>query len=432
MTTLYDEYKLIEDELMKCMKCGNCQAVCPVFSVQKTEAGVARGKIALAEAILKGKIDIQDPDIYDRVFDCLVCKSCMQNCPPQVNYDRIVLAMRTAIAKKKGLHPFKKTVFSLLFNHKPLLETGLKAGAMLQGLLTKPTENNQGRTLRFPFGIFDRKRVLPTLAKVPFRDSVSEVIDCEKPQATVAFFTGCSINYLYPQIGNDIIEVLRQNQIKIIIPKDQYCCGIAVFAHGDVTTARQMAKANLDAIERCQADYVVFGCGSCAGTFYHEYLELMRGDDVYEPLAKKCKEKAVEVSQLLMNKVNFTKPVKEVRRTVTYHDSCHLKKTMKVFNEPRRLIQSIPGITFKEMSKPDACCGSGGTYNLTHYETSTAILKNKIEDINKTLADTVVTACPGCLMQIIDGIEQSGSGQEAMHYITLLAKAYRGEANNGH
>ena len=89
------------------------------------------------------------------------------------------------------------------------------------------------------------------------------------------------------------------------------------------------------------------------------------------------------------------------------------------------------GVTFKEMSKPDACCGSGGTYNLTHYETSTGILKRKIADINKTKADVAVTACPGCLIQIIDGIEQFGEGQKGTHYISLLAESYRNEKKNG-
>ncbi|MFQ3574663.1 MAG: (Fe-S)-binding protein [Thermodesulfovibrionales bacterium] len=426
MTTVYDEYKLIEDEIQKCMKCGNCQAVCPVFSVQKTEAGVARGKIALADAILKGKLDFEDPDMYDRVFNCLVCKSCMQNCPPQVNFDRIILALRSAIAKKKGLHPLKQTIFNLLFHKKPLFEKGLKTGARLQNLFTKTTDSGQGRNLRFSIGMLDRKRVIPSLTNTPFRDRVDEkIFNSDKPQTTVAFFTGCSINYIYPNIGDDIVNVLKNNNVNILIPKDQYCCGIPVFAHGDIETARLMAKANIDALQKTDADYVIFGCGSCAGTFTHEYLELLKGEGIYEDLAIKWKDRALEISQLLLKKIDFIKPKGEIKDTVTYHDSCHLRKTMKVWQEPREIIRSIPGITFKEMSKPDACCGSGGTYNLTHYETSLAILKNKIADINKTGASTVLTACPGCIIQLIDGVEKFGNRQIVKHYITLLSQSYK-------
>lgn len=428
MTTPFDEYHLIEDEIQKCMKCGNCQAVCPVFSVEKTEAGVARGKIALADAILKRKIDLDDPDLYDRVFNCLVCKSCMQNCPPQVNFDKIILALRSAIVKKKGLHPLKRTIFNLLFHKKALFETGIKTGAKLQSLLTKSTSSGEGRNLRFPIGILDRKRVIPSLAPTPFRDRVEEKIICSNPQTTVAFFTGCSINYIYTGIGDDIVEVLKKNRVNVVIPKDQFCCGIPVFAHGDIDTAKQMAKANLDALEKTAADYVVFGCGSCAGAFSHEYIELLKGDSVYEPLSMKWKQNAVEISQLLLNKIDFVKPKGQIDEVVTYHDSCHLRKTVKVWKEPREIIKAIPGITLKEMSKPDACCGSGGTYNLTHYETSSSILKNKINDIQKTSAHIVTTACPGCIMQLVDGIEQFGNGQIARHYITLLAQSYKKEA----
>ncbi len=429
--TIYDEFKLVEKELEQCMRCGNCQAVCPVYIAEKTEAGVARGKIVLAQAIIEGKLDLDDPDMYEHIFNCLLCKSCMQNCPPKVNLDKIVFALRAAIVKKKGLHPVKKNIFKLLHNYKPLFDLGMRAGGAFQGLFMKQIPSRQGFQLRFPIGILDRKRVLPELNATPFRSKTPEKVTVKNPKATVAFFTGCSINYLYPHFGDDILTVLKKNDVNVIIPKEQHCCGVAVFAHGDVETAREMAKANLDALDRTDADYVVFGCGSCASTLSHEYREMLKGDAAYAEKVKKWSEKSIEISTFLLKKIDFKKPEGEVNATVTYHDSCHLKKTMKVFNEPREIIRSIPGVTFREMSKPDACCGSGGTYNLTHYKTSTDILKRKISDINKTKAGMAVTACPGCLIQIIDGIEQFGEGQKGTHYISLLAESYRKEKMSG-
>jgi glycolate oxidase iron-sulfur subunit len=430
-TTLYDDFALVKEELARCMKCGNCQAVCPVFITEKTEGGVARGKIALAQAIVEGKLDFEDPTMYEHIFNCLICKSCMQNCPTKVNFDKIMFALRAAIAKKKGLHPVKKNIFKLLHDYKPLFDLGMRAGGAFQGLFMKQIPSKQGRQLRFPIGILDRKRVLPELSATPFRSQVPEKIMAKNPQATVAFFTGCSINYIYPQFGKDIVTVLKKNDVNIIIPKDQHCCGLAVFAHGDVQTAREMAKANLDALDKTNADYVVFGCGSCVAAIAHDYAELLEGDQDYAAKVEKWAAKSIEISTLLLKKIDFRKPQGVINATVTYHDSCHLRKTMKVVNEPREIIKSIPGITFKEMSKPDACCGSGGTYNLTHYETSRGILKRKIDDINKTKAEIAATACPGCLIQIIDGIEQFGKGQKGMHYISLLAESYRKEKNNG-
>ncbi|HMK44697.1 MAG TPA: (Fe-S)-binding protein [Dissulfurispiraceae bacterium] len=429
--TVYDEFALIERELQQCMRCGNCQAVCPVFITEKTEAGVARGKIALAQAIINGKLDLDDPDMYEHIFNCLLCKSCMQNCPPKVNLDKIILSLRSEIARKRGLHPLKRNIFNLLHKHKALFDLGMRAGGAFQGLFMRKTASGQGRTMRFPIGILDRKRVLPQLSATAFRDQVPEKILVKEPQTTVAFFTGCSINYIYPQFGHDIITVLKTNNVNIVIPKDQHCCGLAVFAHGDVATARDMARANLDALDASGAEHVITGCGSCGGTLVHEYKELLGDDPDYLCKVEYWSERVRDISTFLTKVIAYRKPTGEVTASVTYHDSCHLKKTMQVFAEPREIIRSIPGVTFKEMGKPDACCGSGGTYNLTHYETSTGILKRKTEDINKTGATMVVTGCPGCLIQLIDGIEQFGQGQRGTHYISLLAQSYRAEQKHG-
>jgi glycolate oxidase iron-sulfur subunit len=188
-----------------------------------------------------------------------------------------------------------------------------------------------------------------------------------------------------------------------------------------------LAKNNIDAMERTGAEYIVVGCGSCGGCWQHDYRELLSGDPVYGPKAEYWSKRVLEFSVFLLNVVKYRRPAGRVDAVVTYHDSCHLKKTMKVFNEPREILKSIPGVTFKEMSKPDACCGMGGTYILTHYETGAEIGKKKIEDINTTGADTIATGCPGCAMQLLDFSHRYGKNQTVKHYINLLAESYRRE-----
>jgi glycolate oxidase iron-sulfur subunit len=121
-----------------------------------------------------------------------------------------------------------------------------------------------------------------------------------------------------------------------------------------------------------------------------------------------------------------------VDAVVTYHDSCHLKKTMKVAAEPREVIKSIPGVTLKEMSAPDTCCGSGGSYVVSHYDTSASLGRNKAQDINQTGADTVSTGCPACMMQLLDNVSRYGQQQKVTHYISLLADSYRKEKAQAH
>lgn len=432
--TVYDELELVRSELDKCMKCGNCMAVCPIYGADKVEAGVARGKVAVTEAVLSGDLALDDPRVYKMLFNCLVCKSCMQNCPTKVNFDRIMLAMRAALVRKKGVFWMKKMIFGMLKNPK-LFDAGMKVGAALSGIAFRDYEAKDQKLVspRAPFAMIggslglDAEKVMPGLTVTPFRDRVSEVVTVVKPKIKAAFFTGCSLNYFYPEVGMDIIEVLKENNVETHIPKDQNCCGVAVFAHGDVESARTLAKNNIDALEKTGAEYILVGCGSCGGALMHDYKELLSADPVYGAKAEYWSKRIHEISTFLVNVVKYRKPAGKVDAMVTYHDSCHLKKTMKVFNEPREIIKSIPGVTFKEMSKPDACCGMGGTYILTHYETGAEIGKKKIEDINNTGADTITTGCPGCAMQLLDFSHRYGNNQKVRHYISLLAESYRQE-----
>ncbi len=430
--TIYDDLQVVREELDKCMKCGNCMAVCPVYITDKVESGVTRAKIAVAQAVLDGELELDDPQVYSMLFNCLVCKSCMQNCPTKVNFDRIMLALRAALVRKNGLHWLKKMIFSTLRNPK-LFDAGMKVGASLQGIAFRGVKAQKAIAPRSPFAMvgsaigFDNNRLMPELTVTPLRERVPEVIRVAQPQAKVVFFTGDSLNYFYPDAGMDLVEVLVANDVEVHVPRDQSCCGVPVLVHGDVETVRELARRNIDAMERTGADYLITGCGSCGGAWKHDYTDVLSSDPVYAPKAAYWAERTYDVSTFLTKVISFKKPTGNVEATVTYHDSCHLKKTMKVFNEPREILKSIPGVEFKEMSQPDACCGSGGSYVLSHYETSSAIGRRKAEDINKTGAEVVSTGCPACMMQLLDNVNRFGNKQKTTHYISLLAESYRSE-----
>lgn len=431
----YDELKVLQKELDKCMHCGFCMAACPVYGATKTEGAVARGKIGVAEAVMEGTLALDDPEVMEVLFNCLVCTSCMQGCPTKVNFDRIMLALRAAIVRKNGLPWLKKAIFSTL-RHPALFDRGMKACALLGNLAFRDAGE---RTIapRSPFTLLgnpaglDEQRLFPAVAIDPLRDRHSDLLQVHKPKAKVAFFTGCSLNYFYPETGDDLIEVLLENQVEVSIPKEQRCCGIPVFVHGDVETARELGRANLDAMDRSGAQYIITGCGSCGGAWQHEYKEIFRNDTVYAAKAAYWSERTFDISTFLVDVLKYRPAQGRVDAVVTYHDPCHLKKTMKVSSEPRKILKDIPGITFKEMSKPDACCGSGGSYVLTHFGTATDIAKRKVDDANRTEADTVATGCPACMMQLLDNLNRFGQGQKVRHYISLLAESYRKEKSSG-
>lgn len=421
-TALYDTLDGVADALAKCMKCGNCMAVCPVYPTEKSEASYARGKLAIAEAVLSGDLRLDDESVQEKLFNCIVCTSCMQNCPCGVDVGGIVIALRAALAREKGLHAAKRMIFRTLRNQ-PLFNRLMKTGASLQGLGLRRIPGAAGYELRFNVGLL-AKRIFPGLAATPFREQVPERISFHKPKATVAFFTGCTFNYIFPNVAWDVVKVLNANDVEVLVPGGQQCCGIALLAHGDVEGARDLARKNLDAMDACGADQIVTACGSCGESWQHGFQKILADDPVYGPKAASWRSRTFDVSTFLTAVVPFRQPGGRVEETVTYHDSCHLKKVMKVFTEPRILLQSIPGVKFTEMARPDACCGSGGSYTITHPETSLRITGRKVEDVLSTGADRVVTGCPGCMMQLAEGLARTGQPIAAGHYISLLARAY--------
>ncbi|MEI9974394.1 MAG: (Fe-S)-binding protein [Ignavibacteriota bacterium] len=203
--------------------------------------------------------------------------------------------------------------------------------------------------------------------------------------------------------------------------------GTPVLVHGDVESARTLAKRNIDAMERSGAEYIVTGCGSCGGAWQHEFARVLGDDPVYGPKVEYWSARTFDISTFLTKIIEYRKPQAHVDTVVTYHDSCHLKKSMKVFREPRQILREIPGLIFKEMGKPDACCGSGGSYFLTHPETSASISESKAVDAASTGASTIATGCPACMMQLLDSTYRFGSKQRVRHYVSLLADAYRAE-----
>ena len=422
-TTPYDKLEEVQDALAKCMKCGNCMAVCPVYQTEKQEAAYARGKLAIAEAVLKGDLDLKDEDVQEKLFNCLICTSCMQTCPCGVDVCKIMLSLRAAMARETGLHPIKKMIFWALKNQ-PLFNVAMKTGASLQWMGLRKLPDNAGYEPYFTMGL-PMKRIFPGLAKKPFRDQAPALIKAENRKMTVALFPGCGYNYILPRVAWDAVEVLKENDVEIAIPRDQHCCGIAIFAHGDIESARELARKNIDVMEKTGADYIVTVCGSCGESWQHGFRELLSEDHVYGPKADHWKSRSHDISTFLTKVIDYKKPEGRVKATVTYQDPCHLKKVLKVFAEPRAILKSIPGVTLKEMTKPDVCCGSGGSYTITHPETSMKIAGRKMADIRKTRADMVITGCPGCMMQLSEGITKSGQELVVAHYISLLARSYR-------
>ncbi len=424
--SVFHSLEAVQADVNKCMQCGNCQAVCPIYKENHKEVGAARGKIKLVEALLEGKIEMSE-GLADRFLLCTTCGACTQICPCDVHFDKIVLGARAEAVRKKGLPPIKKAAFTAL-KHNKLFDLGLKVGSRFQGLAFKKVSSKGGR-IRFPVGI-DQKKIIPPLAKTTFKDQMPKVVKVNKPKMKVAFFVGCMNNYIYTDMGKALVEVLQANDVEVIIPKEQYCCGTPVYVNGDVDTAIAMAKSNLDIFDKTGADAIVLDCGTCTDSWKHGYKELLEFDDTgYKEKAEKWAAKTYEISEFLVNVIGFEKDnLGTVSKKVTYHDPCHVARSLGITKEPRTVLESIPGIELTEMENSGRCCGMAGSFCLIYPELSEKILDNKVKDIAATDADLVATSCPACRMQINGGIENAGMRHDTVHVIQLLAEAYR----NGH
>jgi glycolate oxidase iron-sulfur subunit len=420
-----DPLKRVENELKKCVKCGACRANCPAFSAYQREPAVARGKVALAQHILKGDIEL-DEQTYAAMSKCLLCGSCVEKCPNDVPTDEIVMVAREALAHKQGLTTFHKAVGRVIKNRK-LMNMGALAARILGPLFFRKVPATSGLRLRFPLPFVGGKRHIPQLARKPFMDRHPEVIPGAAGKPRIVFFVGCMTNFVYTEIGEAALALFRHLGCTIIIPKDQQCCGLPGMSGGDLATVRELAEKNLLAMERFDADYIMTACATCGGAL-HKFYPAVIGKKHPELLAR-CKAlaaKTVDAAQLLQQLGLHPEDTGSGENLkITYHDPCHLR-TRGITQQPRELLTASPGVELVEMEGADKCCGLGGTFNVYHYDVSMKINAGKSDAIKRTGAAAVVTGCPGCIMQLSDGLKQAGEKTRVLHTLEILARKIRG------
>ena len=416
--------KRIEEHLKKCVKCGACRANCPAFAVFGRETSVARGKIALVQHLLTDDIQLDD-STCQAMSKCLLCGSCVDKCPNSVPTDEIIIAAREALARKRGLTTFHMAVGQVIKN-RAVMKMGTKMAALLGPLFFKKVPETSGLRLRFPVPFVGNRRYIPALAKKAFLDRHPEVISGEPGKPRIVFFVGCMTNFVYTEVAEAALVLFRHLGCTVIIPKGQQCCGLPAMSGGDINTVRELAEKNLLEMEKYEADYVMSACATCGGAL-HRFYPLVVGKRNPELKARleALAAKTVDASQLLEQlglDTAVTGSGEPLR--VTYHDPCHLR-TRGLTGQPRKLLKGASGVELIEMEGADRCCGLGGTFNVYHYESSMTINEAKSRAIIETAAEVVATGCPGCMMQLSDGLKQAGSSVKVMHTLELVARKLR-------
>ncbi len=408
--------KDFEQQIRECVKCGACQANCPTYGSKRKEGAVARGKITLAASVLDGETKLEKELLQDMSM-CMMCGSCVTVCPNKVPTDQIVGAMRRQITDEKGMSLIGKGVETVL-GHPKLMKTLIKGGALASPLLFKKVPESSGLRLRFPTPIMN-KRTIPPMAKKTLFDRFPEFIEGKPGMPTVGFFTGCSITYMYPEIGEKMVRVLKHMGFSIYMPHSQGCCGIPGLSSGAGKLVEKLAENNVKVFGERKVDHIVTACASCNGGI-GEYYETMKAD--YDAFAHKVVDIQVFLQQQGLVEKLAALPKWDKRTRVTYHDPCHLR-LQGITKEPRAVLKALPNIDFVEMEGAGKCCGLGGTFSVYHYDTSKDIGAKKIPGLKESGASHLATACPGCIMQLQDNINHAGLSVEACHILDFVNEA---------
>jgi glycolate oxidase iron-sulfur subunit len=405
-------------EISECVKCGACQAHCPTYRETRREGSVARGKIALAGAVLSGTMEL-DQGVQRDIEMCLMCGSCVHKCPNKVPTHEIVGALRRQLSRQRGLSPLGKGVGTVL-GSRVLMKTLCKGSSLIMPLLLKKIPEVSGLRLRFPLAAMAKR----TVPKIPFHnlfDLFPEFIPGRPDRPTIGFFAGCSLTYIYPKVGAAMIRLLNHLGYSIHLPRSQQCCGIPALSSGAGEVVETLAANNTTAFGKYGEKSIVTACASCLGGIGHYYRSMKADyrdftDKVIDFSVFLCREGVVEELAAL--------PRWESRLRVTYHDPCHLK-TQGITAEPRSLLRALPNVELIEMEGADLCCGLGGTFSVSHYKESQAIGAAKLPGIETSGAQKVVTACPGCIIQLQDVINHAGLPVEAVHLLELIEEALK-------
>jgi glycolate oxidase iron-sulfur subunit len=413
----------LDDQLVGCMRCGFCMSVCPVYGATMKEADVTRGKIALLEN-LAHEMTADSRGVGEKLNRCLLCGSCQANCPSGVKIMDIFLRARSIVTGYMGLTPVKRFLFRALLVRPKLFNGLLDLSGKFQGLFLKDASKAMGTSCAPLLTSFIGDRHFPSLAKESFHSKVASLdIPAGKSGLRAAFFPGCVSDKIFPNVPHAALKVFEKHGVGVYMPEALACCGISALAAGDRDSYDTLLKQNLKLFAAGDFDYLVTPCATCTATIKEVWPKLMEKYTAAErERIERLRDKVMDITQFLVDvlKVELPEPGKAGKR-ISYHDSCHMKKSLGVAAQPRKILGSLPGCQLVEMPEADRCCGSGGSFTLAHYDLSKEIGQRKRDSIVSVKPDVVAMGCPACMLQIVDMLSRNNDAVAVKHVIELYA-----------
>ncbi len=416
----------------QCVHCGLCLAYCPTFSVLGTEMDSPRGRIFLVKSLAEGRMSLSDSTVRHLSL-CLDCRACETVCPAGVPYGQLIEAAKAEIERQRPGGPVRRIFrwlnFGLLLGHPRLLALAASGARLYQASGLQRLARRSGLIRRLPGTLPAWDALLPTVPSKAERAAPPRLTPAEGPRrARVALLTGCVQSVVFGAHNRATARVLAKNGCDVVVPDGQGCCG-ALNAHGgDHARALAMARSTIDTFEAAGVEAVIVNTSGC-GAHMKAYGHLLADDPAYAARAKRFVASVQDLAEFLAREP-LRGPLSPVPLTCTYHDPCHVVHGQKIKGEPRQLLAQIPGLRLVELAESDWCCGSAGIYNLTQPEMATRLLHRKVGHVLATQAEAVVTANPGCILQIQAGLSAHDAKVNVLHLVEILDRAYGGHGGS--
>jgi len=397
-----------------CVHCGFCLQACPTYLTLEDENDSPRGRIVLMRSLLEGTLPPENDSVQRHIAQCLGCRACETACPSGVPYGHLLEATRATLAEHRPI-PFVARAILWVFERPRLLAAAMTGGCVLRALgIARLLAKLPGRP---GFGM----AMLASTKRSQSQTRQPTSIRSEGLRGTVALLTGCVMEGLFAETNRATERALSINEYAMKSAPGQGCCG-ALHAHaGDDAAARRLAKVNIEAFERADADYIAVNAAGC-GAMMKEYDHLLADEPAWVERAARVSASVRDWSELLA--AAGPKRGGPLRVRVAYDAPCHLLHAQRIAGPPIDVLRAIPELELVPLNESEMCCGSAGIYNLVEPDTSDAVLERKLENIGAARPEVVATGNPGCLMQIGAGLLRDGSSTRAVHPIDLLDQSY--------
>jgi iron-sulfur cluster protein len=405
-------------EVLRCVRCGACANVCPVY---RLVGGHKMGHIYIGAIGLILTYFFHGRDkARNLVQNCINCGACEDICAGGIHLPRLIKEIHARIQDEEG-HPLKSVLLGKVLANRKLFHRLLKAARWAQA----PVKEKNGYLRHLPM-VFSKEqdfRALPAIADKAFRDLWPHLKpEVANPKHKVALFSGCVQDFVYPDQLAAAMRSFEGHDVAVDFPMDQSCCGLPAQMMGETKAAREVAKQNIRAFEEGGAQYVLCSCASCASQLKHSYPKLLEGDKVWEPRARAFAEKVIDYSSFMHDVLKVEpKQFQDKGRKVTYHAPCHLCRGLGVKEAPRELMRTA-GLDYQPCNEEEVCCGFGGTFSMKFPELSAQLLSKKLADAEATGAEELLTDCPGCIMQLRGGVEAAGLSIKVRHIAEAVAE----------